>query len=455
MVQRRKELASLEKISVFGLGRVGLVMAVCLAKHGYKVVGVDPDARLIDRLKKGEAPFYEPKLKKYLASAIKKKEFTATQDSSMNSESDISYITVGTPSRPGGGIDLSYVEQAAKMIGQSIREANRSQLVVIKSTVTPGTARNIVKPAVQSESQKTPGVNFSVCSNPEFLREGTAVHDTEFPDRIIIGSDDNAAVHRLVRFYKKFHAAKFPPVIHTSFENAELTKYANNAFLATKVSFINCMASIAERIPHADVRFIAAGIGLDKRISFKFLNAGLGWGGSCFPKDLGALLSFSRELGHDTELIAAAVETNKKQARKAVQFAKDALGSLEGKRISVLGLAFKPETDDMREASAVPIINSFLGEQARVVVWDPEAMANARRIFGDRVTYATSASECLKGADCCVLVTEWAEFKKLSPQTFLQKMRQPFVIDGRRLYDVAKFKQAGIRFMAIGLGPEN
>ncbi len=445
----------MEKVSVFGLGRVGLVTAVCLAKHGYKVVGIDPDSRLVDKLKNGEAPFYEPKLQDYLNNAIKKKAFTATQDPSVNSESDIAYIAVGTPSQPGGGIDVSYVEQAAKMIGQSLREAGQPQLVVIKSTVTPGTARKVVKPAVRSESQKTSSVNFSVCSNPEFLREGNAIHDTEFPDRIVIGSDDDAAIQKLERFYKKFHAAKFPPVIRTGFENAELTKYANNAFLATKVSFINCIANIAELVPRADVKSIAAGIGLDKRIGPQFLNAGLGWGGSCFPKDLDALLSFSKGLGYGAELISGTVETNKKQAQKAVQFAKHALGSLEGKHISVLGLAFKPETDDMREAISVRVINSFLAERATVVVWDPEAMANARRIFGDRVAYATGASECLKGADCCVLATEWAEFKKLSPQTFIQKMRRPFVIDGRRLYDVAKFKQAGIRFMAIGLGPEN
>lgn len=454
MVQRRKELGSLEKISVFGLGRVGLVMAVCLAKHGYKVVGVDPDARLIDRLKKGETPFYEPKLKTYLASTIKKKEFTATQDFSMNSQSDISYIAVGTPSRPGGAIDLSYVEQAAKMIGQSLREANRSQLVVIKSTVTPGTARNIVKPAVQTESQKTPDVDFSVCSNPEFLREGNAIHDTEFPDRIIIGSDAESAIHRLERFYKKFHAANFPPVIRTSFENAELIKYANNAFLATKVSFINCMAGIAERIPHADVKAVAAGIGLDERIGSKFLNAGLGWGGSCFPKDLAALLSLSKKLGYDADLVEATIATNRKQAQKAVDFAKQCLGSLAAKEIAILGLAFKPYTDDMRDAVSIPVINSLLKEGAKVTVWDPEAIEGARRVFGDTVGYATGASECLEQADCCILVTEWDEFKNLRPEIFREKMRQPIVIDGRRVYDPNEFRKAGISVHAIGLGPE-
>jgi len=428
-------------------------LAVALGKHGYKVVGVDPDQRVIEMLGRGEAPFYEPNLKEYLATVLQEKTFTATQDPSVNSQSDITYIAVGTPTRPDRTIDLSYVEQAARVIGRSLRVADQYQLVVIKSTVTPGTARKIVKTIIEHESKKKPGVNFSVCSNPEFLREGKAIHDTEFPDRIIIGSDDPTAMDKLERVYEDFHGEKLPPVVRTSFENAELTKYANNAFLATKVSFINCIASIAERVPYADVKSIAAGIGLDERIGPQFLNAGLGWGGSCFPKDLGALLSFSKRLGYDAELIAATVETNKKQAQKAVRFAKQALGSLASKRISVLGLAFKPDTDDMREAVSIPVIKSLLKQHAIVTVWDPEAMENAHRIFGERIGYATSPSECLEQADCCIVATEWPEFRKLHPSTFREKMRQPTVIDGRRLYNADEFRGAGIHLLAIGLGP--
>jgi len=443
----------LEKISVFGLGRVGLVLAVALAKHGYEVVGIDPDKRVTEMLGRGEAPFYEPNLKEYLAAVSQKKTFTATRHASANSKSDITYIAVGTPTRPGGTIDLTYVEQAAKMIGRSLRVAHQHQLVVIKSTVTPGTARTIVKTIIEDESKKKPGVDFSLCSNPEFLREGHAIHDTEIPDRIIIGSDDPAAIDKLERFYEDFHGEKLPSVVRTSFENAELTKYANNAFLATKVSFINCIANIAERVPHADVESIAAGIGLDERIGSKFLNAGLGWGGSCFPKDLGALLSFSKRLGYGAELVAATVETNKKQAQKAVRFAKLALGSLASKRVSVLGLAFKPDTDDMREAVSIPVIKGLLKQHAIVTVWDPKAMENAHRIFGKTVRYATSASDCLEKADCCIVATEWSEFRKLRPSTFREKMRRPRVIDGRRLYDADEFRAAGIHLVAIGLGP--
>jgi UDPglucose 6-dehydrogenase len=454
MVQsEQRRIMGLERITVFGLGRVGLIMAVCLAKRGYEVLGFDVDSNLVERLQDGETPFYEPNLSEYLAAALQKNRFTATTDPSINSRSDLAYISVGTPSLADGTIDLSYVEEAAKTIGRTLRDSRQHQLVVVKSTVTPGTARNLIKPAVERESKRSAGTDFAVCSNPEFLREGNAIHDTEFPDRIVIGSDDPAAIEKLENIYRQFHGAQFPPIIRTTFENAELTKYTNNAFLATKVSFINCIAGIAERIPHADIKAVAEGIGLDERIGSKFLNAGLGWGGSCFPKDLSALVSLSKKIGYDAELIAATVSTNRKQPRKAVELAKKALGSLAEKQIAVLGLSFKPETDDMRDAVSIPIINGLLTEGARVTVWDPEAMVEARRIFGDRIRYATGALECLEQADCCILATEWAQFKKLRPKTFLEEMRHPVVIDGRRLYDPSEFKNAGIGFHAIGLGP--
>ncbi len=429
-------------------------MAVCLAKHGYKVVGIDSDQHVHDQLAKAEAPFYEPNLKEYLAAALKNESLTTTRDYSLSSQSEIAYIAVGTPSRSDGAIDLSYVEQAADMIGESLRHVKHHQLVVIKSTVTPGTARNIVKPRLERQSGKRAGVDFSVCSNPEFLREGNAIHDTEYPDRIIIGSDDSLAIQKLEKVYEEFHGNDFPAVIRTSFENAELTKYANNAFLATKVSFINSIAGIAERIPNADVKSVAAGIGLDSRIGSQFLSAGLGWGGSCLPKDVSALLSFSNKMGYDAELIAATAETNRKQAQKAVQFARQTLGSLAGKCVSVLGLAFKPETDDMRDAVSISVINSLLEAKAKVKVYDPKAMDNAKRIFGNRIEFASDSLKCLEGAECCILVTEWDEFKSLGPESFLQKMRRPIVVDGRRLYDVEKFRTSGMQFVAIGLGPQ-
>jgi UDPglucose 6-dehydrogenase len=444
----------LEKISVIGLGRVGLILAVSLAKYGFDVVGIDVDPDLVRKVSRGEAPFYEPNLTEYLSTLTRDKKFIATQEYAISSHSDLVYITVGTPSRADGSIDLRYVDEASKNIGRSLRDARQYQLVVVKSTVPPGTARNVVKTKLEHESGKIAGADFSVCSNPEFLREGTAIQDTESPDRIIIGSDDPSAVAMLENFYRKFHGNRLPTILKTTFENAELSKYANNAFLAAKISFINSIADIAQRTPHADVKAVAEGIGLDERIGPKFLNAGLGWGGSCFPKDLAALLDFGHSRGGNTELIEAVIDANKRQPDKGTELARQALGSIGGRNVSVLGLAFKPGTDDMRDAVSVRVINDLLEQGAEVTVWDPQAISEARKFFGDRIKYANNAAKSLEGADCCVLVTEWPEFKRLRPETFLEKMREPIVVDGRRVFDPAEFRRAGIRFYAIGLGPE-
>ena len=455
MVYREQKWVSLERVSVFGLGRVGLVMAVSLAKHGYRVAGIDVDPNILRKLAKGEASFYEPNLAEYLTLALRTKRLTVTQDPSVNSRSDLAYVAVGTPSLKDGSMDVGRIEEVCRTIGRSLRDAGRHQLVIVKSTVLPGTARNVVIPILESESGKVAGKDFSVCSNPEFLREGNAIHDTEHPDRIIIGSDDASAIRKLENVYRTFHGRKLPPIIKTTFENAELTKYANNAFLATKVSFINSIANIAERVPHADVKSVAQGIGLDERIGPKFLNAGLGWGGSCLPKDLAALLNFSMGIKPDAGLIDAVVATNRRQGEKAAGLAREALGSLDGKQIAVLGLAFKPETDDMRDAVSIAVVNSLLTAGATVAVWDPRAMRQAQRMLGHRVRHATGAVNCLERADCCIIVTEWPEFKNLKPKTFLKKMRQPILIDGRRIYDPVEFRKEGIRLHAIGLGPED
>ena len=442
------------RISVFGLGPVGLVTAVCFARKSYEVVGIDPDRGKLEKARKAEAPFFEPKLKEYLTDTIAKGAFSVTDDSSVNMRSDLAYIAVGTLSSEDGSIDLTYVKNAAVAIGQSIRESTQYQLVVVKSTVVPGTARTLVKPVLERESGKPAGKAFGLCSNPEFLREGNAVRDAELPDRIVIGGEDVDAMTRLENFYKEFHGETTPPVIRTTHESAELIKYANNAFLAMKVSYINTIANVAERTPNADVKTIAQGMGFDERIGPRFLNAGLGWGGSCFPKDLKALIGYSKTLNYEPDLVEAVVGVNEKQKQRAVQLAKQVLGSLKGKRIAILGLAFKPETDDMREAVSIPLIRGLLTEGANVVAYDPAAMQNARAIFRDRITYANDPCGCLDQADCCIIVTEWDEFKAIAPSAFLKRMRYPVVIDGRRIYSADEFSSEGIRFMGIGLGPK-
>jgi UDPglucose 6-dehydrogenase len=441
------------RISIFGLGRVGLVTAVCLARKGYRVVGIDPDSKKVNVLQKGEAPFFEPCLETYLKKAILHKTFTATTDFQVNSESDFAYITVGTPSNPDGSINLNNLKTAAVNIGTSLRNSSGYQLVIVKSTIIPGTTRNHVKPLIEKQSEKHCGKEFGLCTNPEFLREGCAIKDNENPNRIIIGCDDKYAAERLAAFYRGI-MPHVPPerLIITSPENAEFIKYVSNAFLATKISFINMIASLAERVPYSDIAIIANGIGLDARIGSQFLKAGLGWGGSCFPKDLRALTAFCKKRGCDPRLIKATIEVNKKQPLKALELARLALGSVKHKRIAILGLAFKPNTDDMREAVSIPIINRFLSEDARIVAYDPLALHNARELFKNRIEYATSVEACLKQADLALVVTEWEEFKKLTPQDFITLMKTPIVLDGRRIYNPDQMQSSRIFFAAIGLG---
>jgi len=441
-------------ISVFGLGRVGLSTAVCFANKGYRVIGIDTNENVVEQIRKRRPPFFEPQLDEYLKAAIDRETFLATCDPSLSQESDLILIAVGTATRDGK-TDLSGVENAAATIGRSLSQTEHRQVIVIKSTVPPGTARKVVKPTVEREFNRTADKQFGLCSNPEFLREGNALHEVEFPDRIIIGSDDPEAAETLERFYREFHGGKLPPIIRTTHENAELIKYANNAFLATKVSFINCVANVAERFPFTDVKTVAAGIGVDARIGSEFLNAGLGWGGSCLPKDLDAMIEFSRASGYNPQLLEAVAEINRKQWQKATQAARDALGELAGKRVAILGFSFKPQTDDFRGAASIPIINDLLSEGADVVLYDPASMDNARKVFQDRVSYARSAYDCVEGAECCIVVTEWDEFRTIPPSAFVERMAQPIVIDGRRIYEPDEFMHAGVRLWAIGLGPRN
>jgi UDPglucose 6-dehydrogenase len=439
-------------ISVLGLGRVGLVTAVCFARRGYKVVGIDTDRTRLNKIRNGEPIFFEPKLHQYTNAVTSNHKLTVTDDSLANANADLAYITVGTPSNIDGSIDLDYVKSAAGSIGRSLRKSSAYQIIVIKSTVAPGTARDIIKPILERETGKTAGQGYGVCSNPEFLGESSAIHDAEYPDRIVLGSDDTKTLKKVEAFYRQVHRKHVPPILRTTHENAELIKYANNAFLATKISFINNIANITERIPGADVKQIAAGLGLDDRIGARFLNAGLGWGGSCFPKDLNALRAYSRKLGYNSDLIDAAVRVNDHQKQRAVEIAKQELGSLSGKNVAILGLSFKPGTDDMREAVSVPIVESLLAEGATVAVYDPAAIQNAHKIFGDRVRYAKDEADCISQADCSITVTEWPDFN-LPPSKFLKLMRHPIVIDGRRIYDADQFIRAGVDFFAIGLGP--
>jgi UDPglucose 6-dehydrogenase len=441
------------RISVIGIGYVGLCTAVGFASKGYEVVASTHDAEKAAKINKGIPPFHEPNLPKLLKETIQNGNLKCliNQTEKAVLETDLTFNAVGTPSRPDGSIDLQFIEASTREIGRALNRKNTYNVVVIKSTVVPGTTQDIVEPILEKESKKKCGSDFGLCMNPEFLRQGSAFEDTLHTDRIVIGQYDKRSGDTLENLYKDFYGKNTPPTIRTTLSTAELIKYASNSLLATKISFINTIANLCEKIPGADVKIVATAMGLDKRIGPLFLNAGLGYGGSCFPKDVKALIAHSKNLGYSLELLEAVENVNKTQPLKTVQFCKDQLGSLKGKKIAILGLAFKPDTDDMREARATPIINQLIKEGANVTAYDPVAIPTAKTIFKNKIQYATSTIECLKNADCCILVTEWDEFKKLKPQDFAKNMKQPILIDGRRIYKPEEFSQK-LKFTAIGLG---
>ena len=442
------------RVSFLGLGYVGLTTAACFASKEHKILCYDVDAEKVSKIKRGETPFYEPGLDVLLKQGIEKGNITlveSVEDAVKGSE--MTFITVGTPAKQNGEIDLSYVREASESIGDALRRKDTWHLVVVKSTVTPTTTESIVKPLLEECSGKRCGVELGLCMNPEFLREGNAVEDTMNPDRIVIGEIDSKSGDFLESFYRDFYGEKLPPIVRTTPVNAELIKYANNAFLAMKVSFINMIANLCQALPNADVEAVSTGIGLDKRIGNLFLKAGAGWGGSCWPKDLRALSMFARKIGNELPLVEATMKINDTQPGKLVELAEVLLGDLRNKTAAVLGLAFKPGTDDMREAVSIKVIKTLLEKGARVRAYDPKAMENAKRIIGDSVEYAEDLSACIEGADVVILVTEWPEFRSLKPEDFKRLMKIPCVVDGRRVYDARLFKESGVRFAAVGLGP--
>ncbi len=441
-----------DKVSVFGLGYVGLTIACCLASRNFKVIGYDINEEKIKLIKKAKLPFYEPKLDKLLEKAVKEGSLTCTTNpTEAIVESNVTFIAVGTPSNPDGSVNLSYIKSSAETIGEALKEKSEWHLIAIKSTVPPGTTMNIVKPIIEEKSGKECGEDFGLCMNPEFLSEGTAVENFMNPDRIIIGESDKKSGDQLEKLYREFYGEKCPPILRTNPVNAELIKYASNAFLATKISFINEIANICQKIPEADVNVVAKGMGLDKRIGPQFLRAGLGFGGYCLPKDLRALIHHSRKLGYEPKLLEAVEKVNLEQPLKAIKLAEELIGSLKGKTVAILGLSFKPGTDDMREAVSITIINKLLEKGAKVKAYDPKAIPNAKKIFGGKIEYADNQINCIKDAHCCIIVTEWPEFKKLKPEDFKKHMKTPAIIDGRRIFKPEKFKER-VLYEAIGLG---
>jgi len=429
------------KIGVIGTGYVGLTLA-CLADYGNEIVFVGRSQGKIDNLKGGILPIFENGLGEILSRNLERKRISGTTNYTGLKETEIIFICVGTPSLNDDSIDLSQIKAVSENLGNLIKQTDDYKVIVVKSTVVPGTTRNVVTPILEQLSGKKAGKDFGVCMNPEFLREGEGVQDFLNPDKIVIGGYDKKSSSALINLYN-FYDSRIPRIL-TNLNTAEMIKYAQNAALATRISFINEIANICERFG-VDVYEVSHAISLDSRIGPKFLNAGAGFGGSCFPKDVKALLSAAKFVDVNPILLDAILTVNEIQPYRMVELAKKTLGDLDKKKIAVLGLAFKADTDDMREASSIPIINSLLKENAIVRVYDPQAMENAKKIFGNSLEYCSSKEECLMNADLCMVVTEWDEFKELD----LSVIKCP-IVDGRRVFDPIKVEQSGLVYKGIG-----
>jgi len=435
-------------IAIIGAGYVGLVAAACFAKK-HNVVCVDIDEDKVELINNAKAPFYEPGLDELIKSGIKSGKLRATNDINGALESaEFIFISVGTPSKDNGEIDLSYVKSAAHDIGKALRNY---AVVVQRSTVVPGTTRNVVKKIIEEQSGRKAGKDFGIAFVPEFLREGNAVHDFMEPDRVVIGADDDRVTDNLLELYRDFYP-KMPDstLVTMSIESAELVKYASNLFLATKISFANEVAELAEKIPNVDIVDVMRGVGLDKRIGPSYLGAGAGFGGSCFPKDLNAIVHFARKIDVPPFITEAVLKRNRRQIERIVSFVVDQLGKLDDKRIAVLGLSFKPGTSDTRESPALKIVNELMRLGAKdIIACDPKAVDEAKRVFGESIKYTEDPFEAIKNADCAVVVTDWDEFKNISPDDFAGLMRNPLVIDGRRIYQPEKF-EGKVKLICVG-----
>lgn len=432
------------KLTFVGAGYVGLTAAAVFADLGHLVWVLDVDEKKIETIKSGKEPFYEPGLGGLIKKTVKSGKLvpTSSYDEAI-SEAEVVFICVGTPSEESGETDLSYVFSAAESIGKNL--GDQYTVIVVKSTVPPGTTERVGE--IIEKLGKKKGEDFDIVDSPEFLAEGRAVKDTQSPSRIVIGADSKKPVKVLRDLFFHF---KDSPILECDIKSAELIKYASNSFLATKVSFINEIARIAEHFG-AEVTKVAEGMGLDDRIGPKYLKAGLGYGGSCFPKDVASLLFVSKHAGYDFGILQAATKVNQEQHRRFVKKISDKLGGLEGKNIAVLGLAFKPESDDMRKAVAVEIILLLLKEGAQVSVYDPEAMGNAKKEdFAKDVEFSSDVYSALEGADCLTLVTEWEDFSNLDWEKVKNLMRGNLVADGRNFYESKELRDRGFEYIGMG-----
>ncbi|ALX49934.1 UDP-glucose dehydrogenase family protein [Lentibacillus amyloliquefaciens] len=427
-------------IAVIGTGYVGLVTGVCLAELDNQVTCIDIDDEKIAVLKKGESPIYENGLPELLQKNIERERLHFTTDYNEGlANKDLIYIAVGTPQGEDGAADLTFIDQACQSIAKIL---DHDAIIVTKSTVPVGTNEHIKD---QIQAGLPDDVTINVASNPEFLRQGSAVHDTFNGDRIIIGSDDEYTLDILEKVNTGFNL----PIVRTDLRSAEMIKYASNAFLATKLSFINEMANLCEKLG-ANIDNVSEGMGMDKRIGSSFLNAGIGYGGSCFPKDTRAVISVGKKVDYDMQLLENVVGVNERQKVILVDKVMERFKDLQGKKVAVLGLAFKPNTDDMREAPSIFVTENLLDQGADVHAYDPVAAENAKQILSDKITYAASVKETIDGADLTLILTEWDEIKKFPLSEYKQYMNYPVIFDGRNCFDLEQLAGSNVEYHSIG-----
>ena len=442
-------------VSILGTGFIGLCSAACFAQKDIKVLASTHNEKKAKMINDGKAPFYEVDLQEIMdeIKAEKPELLQCLLDPiKAVTDTDISMITQGTPMREDKSINLGYIESTAKEIGEALKVKDKYHLIVVRSTVVPGTTRNLVAKLISEVSGKVPGKDYGLCMQPEFLAEGKSIFDTLHPDRIIIGEFDEKSGAMLQEFYEYFYGdhIKNCPILRMNLESSELVKYGNNCLLSTKISYANEFANFAELVPNVDIAQVMKAVGLDYRINSRFLGAGVGFGGSCFHKDVNAIKAWSKSKGYTSRLLEAVLGINDDQAIHIVDIAEELAGKLAGRRVTILGLAFKPGTDDMREAASIRTINELIRRNVTDIIgFDPKANETAEVELGDKIKYANSIEEALKDSECAFLIAEWDEFKNLKPEDFKKSMKTPNVIDGRILFDYDEFSNA-LPFRAIG-----
>lgn len=442
-------------VSILGTGFIGLCSAACFAQKDIKVLASTHNKKKAEIINDFKSPFFEEGLNEMLAEIKEQKPELLkclTDPVQAVLETDISMITQGTPMRPDKSINLGYIESTAKEIGEALKKSDKYRLIVVRSTVVPGTSRNLVGKIITEVSGKEPGKDFGLCMQPEFLAEGRSLEDTLYPDRIIIGDIDEKSGSMLQEFYEYFYGdhLKNCPILRMNLESAELVKYGNNCLLATKISYANEFANFAELVPNVDVVQVMEGVGLDYRINHRFLGAGVGFGGACFHKDVNAITKWSRSMGYTSKILEAVLERNDLRAIRIVDIAEGLVGKLEGKKVTLLGLSFKPGTDDMREAPSIRVIEELKRRNVTDIIgYDTKAKESAEEAIGDKIKYAETIEEALKDSECALLITDWDEFKKITPEDFKKYMKVPNLVDGRRIYDYDEFNKA-INFRAMG-----